>query len=124
MTSDERGREREVLAMMRPDPAIEAAAVLHHLLISYGSDVASEWKAGGVRYARGDRLFCIVKPLAKRVDVGFSKMGRARNKRILAAKGRLPFVPYLIEIEAPGDVDSEVRAWLRESYELAGEASS
>lgn len=106
---------------MPADPPIEAAAALHHLLLSFGADVSSEWKAGGTRYAREEKLFAIVKPLARRVDVGFFKFGRARSKRILSAKGRLPFVPYLVEVEAPGDLDSELRAWLRESYDLAGE---
>lgn len=102
------------------DPSIASTALLHHLLLAMGDDVASEWKAGGVRYARGDRLFAIVRPLARRVDVGFFKFGRARSKRILHAKGKLPFVPYRVEVEAPGDVDTELRAWLRESYESAG----
>lgn len=108
--------------MMRPDPAIEAAALLHHLVLSFGADVISEWKAGSVRYSRGARIFCVVRPLANRVDVGFHKFGRARAKRILSAKGRLPFVPYMVEAEAPGDVDTELRAWLRESYDMAGDA--
>ena len=107
--------------LISADPAIESAALLHHLLLALGADVASEWKAGGVRYTRAGRLFCIVKPLAARVDLAFMKFGRARNKRILSAKGRMPFLPYLVEIEAPGDVDTEVRAWLRESYDMAGE---
>jgi hypothetical protein len=64
-----------------------------------------------------------VKPLAHRVEVGFAKLGRARSRRILAARGRLPFVPYLVEVEAIGDVDTELMAWLRESYDTAGRAS-
>lgn len=105
------------------DPATEAAAFLHTSLAGLGEDVAVDHKAGQMRYLRGGRLFCILKPLARRCDVGFFKFGRARSKRILSAKGRLPFVPYLVEVEAPGDLDSELRAWLRESYDLAGEAS-
>ncbi|HUR68354.1 MAG TPA: DUF5655 domain-containing protein [Candidatus Thermoplasmatota archaeon] len=109
--------------MMSGDPPLEAAALLQHLLTSYGPDVTSEWKAGCVRYARAGQLFCIVKPLAKRCDVGFFKFGRAGSRRILAARGRLPFVPYLVEIEAPGDIDTKLRAWLRGSYEAATEGA-
>lgn len=112
-----------VTTVIPADPAIESAAVLHHLLFGSGADVTSDWKAGGVRYARNGTLFALVKPLAKRVDLGFLKLGRARSKRILSAKGRLPFLPYLVEIEAPGDIDTEVRAWLRESYDLAAETA-
>lgn len=75
------------------------------------------------RYHKGERLFAVTRPLARRVDVGFHKLGRARSKRILHARGRLPFVPYLVEIESPGDVDHELLAWLRESYDLAGETT-
>ena len=107
--------------MMPADPAMESAALLHHILLSFGPDVASDWKAGGTRYQRGEKLFAIVKPMARRVDVGFFKLGRARSKRILHARGKLPFVPYRVEVEAPGDVDSELRAWLKESYDLAAE---
>lgn len=105
--------------MLEADRSTQAAALLHHILLSLGDDVTSEWKAGGVRYARNGRLFAIVKPMSRRVDVGFFKLGRARSKRILHAKGKLPFVPYRVEIEAAGDVDTELRAWLQESYELS-----
>ena len=110
--------------------------MLHSLLVGFGDDVTLEHKAGQMRYARQGRLFCILKPTAKRVDiagpkardrtnpagfvrVGFRRFSRARSKRVLSARGRLPFLPYLVEVEAPGDVDSELRAWLRESYEIA-----
>lgn len=94
-----------------------AAAVLDARLRAFGSDVEVAERAGTRRYHRGDRLFAVVKPMATRVDVGFFKLGRARSKRILHARGALPFVPYRVVVEAPGDVDSELLAWLRESYE-------
>jgi len=99
--------------------ATQAAATLHALLVGFGDDVTLEHKAGQMRYARGGRLFCILKPMARRCDVAFRRFSRARSRRVLAARGRLPFLPYLVEVEAPGDVDSELRAWLRESYEIA-----
>ena len=68
---------------------------------------------------RVDKLFAVVRPLATRVDVGFYKLGLARSKRILHARGHLPFVPYRVEVEAPGDVDRELLAWVTESYELS-----
>ena len=106
---------------MRVTFAKEAARVLHERLAAFGPDVQVAVASGTRRYHRGERLFAVVKPLATRADVGFHKLGRARSKRILHARGRLPFVPYLVEVEAPGDVDHELLAWLRESYALAGE---
>ena len=103
------------------EPGIAAAAAVHHLLLSYGADVTSEWRAGSTRYARGGAVFAVAKPFARRCDVAFRRFSRARSKRVLSAKGRLPFLPYLVEMEAPGDLDTELRAWLRESYEIAGE---
>lgn len=105
--------------MMQADPATQTAGVVHTLLAGFGDDVTLDHKAGQIRYHRDGHLFCILKPLARRCDVGFHKLGRARSKRILSARGRLPFVPYLVEVEAPGDVDTELRAWLREAYDLA-----
>lgn len=110
-----------IFTVIPVDAPTEAAAVLHTLLVGFGEDVALEHKAGQMRYLRNGHLFCILKPMARRVDIGLFKLGRARSKRIASAKGRLPFVPYLVEVEAPGDVDTELRAWLKESYELAGE---
>lgn len=98
-----------------------AAAVLDQRLRAMGADVVVVERAGTRRYHRDERLFAVLRPLATRVDVGFFKLGRARSKRILHA-GPLPFVPYRVEVEAPGDVDPELLAWLRESYETRGEA--
>lgn len=111
----------KVTTLLDADATTQTSAILHHLLLGFGADVASAWKAGSVRYSRGGSLFAIVRPMARRVDVGFGKLGRARSKRILSAKGRLPFLPYLVELEAPGDIDGELRAWLRESYDASGE---
>lgn len=99
-----------------------AASALDARLRAMGSDVAVAERAGTRRYHRGERLFAVLRPFARRVDVGFFKLGRARSKRILHAAGTLPFVPYRVEVEAPGDIDSELLAWLRESYETAGES--
>ena len=103
------------------DPATQAAAMLHAHLVSLGADVSLEDKAGQLRYVRAGNLFCILKPTSKLVHVGFYKLGKARSKRILHAKGKLPFVPYRVEVEAPGDLDTELLAWLKESYDLAPE---
>jgi hypothetical protein len=106
---------------MRVTFAREAARVLLERLEALGPDVVVAVASGTRRYHRGERLFAVARPLARRVDVGFFKLGRARSKRILGARGRLPFVPYLVPIEAPGDLDGELLAWLRESYDLAAE---
>lgn len=102
--------------------AAEAARYLdRHLRALPG--VAVEERAGTVRYLRDGRAFAVVRALSRRVDIGFNKIGKARSKRILHARtGRLPFVAYRVVVEAPGDVDAELLAWLRESHDLAGEA--
>lgn len=118
-----------------------AAATLRAHLLAMGPDVAVRDAAGTARFERGGRLFCLLRPLARRVDVGFTKLGRAagaprraedadapagassaRSPRILDARAaRLPFVRHRVVVEAPGDLDAELRAWLREAYELAAE---
>ncbi len=98
--------------------ASDAHALLHRRLLAFGPDVAHERRGGLDRYARAGRLFCLLRPLARRTDVAFTRLGRARSKRILDAKAaRLPTLPYRVVVEAPGDVDTELLAWLRESYE-------
>jgi hypothetical protein len=96
----------------------EARALLHRRLAAFGPDVSAEERGGLVRYHRAGRLFAILRPLATRVDVAFTRLGRARSKRILDAKAaRLPTLPYRVVVEAQGDVDTELLSWLRESYE-------
>lgn len=100
------------------DRAAEARRLLHRHLVAFGPDVAHEERAGAHRYHRGGRPFAILRPLRTRVDVAFTRLGRARSKRILDARAAgLPFLPYRVVVEAPGDVDTELLAWLRESYE-------
>lgn len=99
--------------------AVEAHAALHRRLVGFGTDVVHERRAGTDRYFRAGRLFALLRPMKTRVDVAFTRLGRARDKRILDAKAaRLPGgLPYRVVVEAPGDVDSQLVAWLRESYE-------
>lgn len=104
--------------------AVEAAASLRSRLLSLGADVTCEERAGTQRYSRNGTLFALLRPLATRVDVGFSKLGRARSTRILDAKSAgLPFVRHRVIVEAPGDIDTELLSWLKEGYEGAGEVA-
>lgn len=99
-----------------------AAEVLDRTLRRFGPDVEAETRAGIVRYARGGAVFALARPLARRVDVAFRKVGRADHKRILDARAaRIPLLPHRVVLEAPGDLDSQLLAWLRESYEWVGE---
>jgi hypothetical protein len=99
-----------------------AVEVLDRALRRFGPDVEVERRAGTVRYLRAGRPFALLRPLASRVDVGFRKFGRADHKRILDARAaRMPLLPSRVVVEAAGDVDSELLAWLRESYEWAEE---
>lgn len=99
-------------------PASDAARLLHEALLRFGPDVTLEEHAGLRRYLRGGRLFAAARPMATRVDVGFSRLGKARSKRILdGTVARLGGVRHRVVVEAPGDVDTELMSWLRESYE-------
>lgn len=107
--------------------ARDAAAVLDALLRSFGADVAVADEAGFRKYRRGDSRFgapfAVVRVLKSRVDVAFRRFSRARSKRVLDARAAgMPHLPYRVIVEAPGDLDSELRAWLRESYEISVEA--
>ncbi len=96
----------------------DALALVHREALSFGRDVRVVDRAGSRRYMRGQRVFLLVRPLKRRLDVAFRRLGRARSKRILDARtAGLPFLPYRVVVEAAGDVDSELRLWMRESYE-------
>lgn len=100
--------------------ARSAAGLVDAHLRALGPDVTVEVRASSRRYLRAGRVFAVVRPLARRVDVGFTKLGRARSQRILDARAaRLPFVRHRVVVEAPGDLDAELRAWLAESYETS-----
>lgn len=95
------------------------ADFLDRAIRRFGPDVEVETRNGTVRYRREGRPFALLRPLARRVDVAFRKFGRADHDRILDAKAAgLPFLPHRVVVEAPGDVDTQLLAWLRESYEL------
>lgn len=107
--------------MARDADARNAAQLLERALLAMGPDVSARDAAGTRRYERAGRAFAIVRALKTRVDVAFLRLGRARSKRILDARAaRMPALPYRVVVEAPGDVDSELLAWLRESYEAVG----
>lgn len=96
----------------------QALALIDREARAFGPDVAVEERAGSLRYARAGRVFLLVRPLKSRLDVAFRRLGRARSKRILDARtAGLPLLPYRVVVEAAGDVDRELRTWLRESYE-------
>lgn len=100
--------------------AARAAAILDATLRAYGDDVRVETRAGIVRYLRGEAPFALARPLRSRLDVAFRKVGRADHKRILDARAaRLPLLPHRVVVEAPGELDSQLLHWLRESYEWA-----
>lgn len=100
--------------------AAEALAILDRYLSGLGPDVSREERSGLVRYSRGGVVFAVLRPNSRRVHVGFSRLGRARAPRILqASTGRLPGVRHRVVVEAPGDVDSELLAWIAESFDVS-----
>lgn len=105
-----------------PTLAAEALRLLDRHLAALGADVERDERAGRVEYCRGGVLFAALRGNTRRVHVGFSRLGRARSTRILhGATGRLPGLRHRVVVEAPGDVDSELLAWLGESYEVAAD---
>ncbi|HWG92100.1 MAG TPA: DUF5655 domain-containing protein [Candidatus Thermoplasmatota archaeon] len=97
---------------------MDAATLLHRALLSLGPDVAHTDSGGFHRYWRGDQVFAVLRVMKTRVHVGFNKLGKARAKRILHAEtARLPHVHHRVVVQHPADVDSELLAWLQESYE-------
>lgn len=102
--------------------ARDALAILERRIERLGPDVARDATAARIVYRRGDEPFAVLRGTPRVVHVGFTRLGRARSTRILDARtAGLPFVRHRVVVEAPGDVDSTLLAWLDESYANAGE---
>lgn len=85
---------------------------------AFGSDVVVATNESYVNLLRGKKKFGIVKPAsADRMDVGIKCKAKKAQGRLEAAGAWDSMVSHRVRIEAPGDVDAELVAWLEEAYE-------
>ena len=83
-----------------------------------GKDVEISPKKTSVAFRRS-KNFAVVTPASKtRIDLGLNLKGAAPTARLLAEKPG-SMCTHKVKLEAPADLDAEVKAWLKAAYGLA-----
>jgi predicted transport protein len=69
---------------------------------------------------RRNKQFALVQPSTRtRVDLGINLKGEAATERLEASGSFNAMVSHRVRLTAPGDVDAELKAWLKKAYSLA-----
>jgi hypothetical protein len=99
----------------------EALRPIYDAIVSvvqdFGDDVDISPKLAGVSLRR-KKQFALVAPTTKtRVDLGLNLKELAPTERLLESKG---MCSRNVQLTETGQVDAEVRGWLRAAYDAAG----
>ena len=87
---------------------------------SFGDDAELAPKKAYVSLRR-KKQFGLVQPSTRtRVDLGINLKGKAPEGRLEASGSFNAMVSHRVRLESPDDFDSNVKKWLKESYDLAG----
>ena len=85
---------------------------------SLGKDVSIDPKKTSVAFRRS-KNFAVVTPATKtRVDLGLNLKGTPGTDRLLEEKPG-GMCTHKVRLVAPGDVNAEMKAWLKAAYEKA-----
>ena len=85
----------------------------------FGKDVELSPKKGYVSLRRSKQFASIHPSTATRVDLGIKLAGVAPKGRLEAAGSWNGMVTHRVRLEKTGDVDAELKAWLKQAYEAA-----
>ena len=122
-------RERLAGGPMTPDDQLAAqysgskAALLptYHALSSVaegvGADVMKVVQKTGVSFRRKKQFALIQAPSAKRIRLGLNLGATPDDPRVVETSG---MCTHAVDLATPDEVDADVAAWLRASYERAG----
>lgn len=94
--------------------------VLRGVLLGLGPDVELAPKKAYMSVRRQKQLALVQPSTATRLDLGLVLKGMEPTGRLEAAGSFNAMCTHRVRLESPGDVDAEVRAWIREAYERAG----
>ena len=86
---------------------------------SFGTDVEVAPKKTYVSLRRSKQFAIIKAATSKRVDLGLNLKGVDATKRLEGGKVFSGMCTHRVRLTAPGDVDAQVIAWLKQAYELA-----
>lgn len=86
---------------------------------SFGKDVELSPKKGYVSLRRSKQFATIHPSTATRVDLGIKLKNVAPKGRLEAAGSWNAMVTHRVRLEKASDVDAEIKAWLRQAYDMA-----
>lgn len=89
-------------------------------IMKFGGDIELAPKKGYVSLRRAKQFVTIHPSTATRVDVGIQLKGVAAKGRLEAAGSWNGMVSHRVRLEKAGDVDAEMKAWLKQAYDAAG----
>ena len=84
---------------------------------SVGPDVMKVVQKTGVSFRRKKQFALIQAPSAKRIRLGLNLDATPDDPRIIATSG---MCTHAVDIASPDEVDADVTAWVKVSYDLAG----
>ncbi len=94
-------------------------ATLTALVAKLGKDAELAPKKAYVSLRRS-KQFGLIQPSTKtRVDLGLNLKGVAARGRLESSGSFSSMVTHRVRLERPGDVDAEVRQWLKQAYDMA-----
>lgn len=88
-------------------------------IMKFGSDIEMAPKKGYVSLRRSKQFASIHPSTATRVDLGIKLAGVAPKGRLEAAGSWNGMVTHRVRLEKVGDVDAELKAWLKQAYDAA-----
>jgi len=86
----------------------------------FGDDIEVAPKKGYVSLRRKKQFGLIQPSTADRVDVGLILKGAEPTERLERSGSFNAMVTHRVRLEKKGDVDAELKRWLKEAYEAAG----
>ncbi|MFN0152075.1 MAG: DUF4287 domain-containing protein [bacterium] len=88
-------------------------------LAKLGSDVEVSPKKTYVSLRRSKQFALIQPTTATRIDVGINLKGEPVTARLEASGSFNAMVSHRVRVEKAGDVDAELKAWLKKAYDAA-----
>ncbi len=82
----------------------------------FGPDVGVAPTVSYVSLLRGGKKFAIVQPASNHLNLGLKLKDTAPEGRLEAAGTWNSMVTHRVRVNAPGDIDAEVLAWLKRAY--------
>lgn len=86
---------------------------------AFGSDVTVSPTDTYLSLLRKNKKFSILQVTGERMDIGIKLRGAPTDRRFKPAGSWNEMVTHRVQVDEPGQIDSEVMSWLRKAYDKA-----